>query len=109
MPLINCKVELKLKWRMDEALCLSVDGNNNDDANLGNIIFILLSKTQNYKSLQSFYQQKTIKNYRNFLAKDLKDSFIGMNIKQEVRIKIRQITTEISSNYTLQELTDCLR
>ena len=34
------------------------------------------------------YQQKTIKNYQNSLAKDLKDLSIGMNIKQRVRIKI---------------------
>ena len=34
------------------------------------------------------YQQKTIKNYRNSLAKDLKDQSTAMNIKQRVRIKI---------------------
>ena len=33
--------------------------------------------------LLRFYQQETIKNYRNFLAKDLKDQFIGINIKQK--------------------------
>ena len=32
--------------------------------------------------LFSLYQQETIKNYQNFLVKDLKDQFIGMNIKQ---------------------------
>ena len=30
--------------------------------------------------LQSLYQQKTIKNYQNFLAKDLKDECIGANL-----------------------------
>ena len=30
--------------------------------------------------LQSLYQQKTIKNYQYFLAKDLKDQCIGANI-----------------------------
>ena len=30
----------------------------------------LLSKTQYYKSLYSNYQQKTIKNYQNFLVKN---------------------------------------
>ena len=34
------------------------------------------------------YQQETIKNYQNFLVKDLKDQFIEINIKQKVRIKI---------------------
>ena len=27
------------------------------------------------------YQQKTIQNYQNYLAKDLKDQFIGINIR----------------------------
>ena len=49
------------------------------------------------------YQQETIKNYRNFLAKDLKDQFIGMNIKQKVRIKLHQINLDIFSNQTLLE------
>ena len=31
--------------------------------------------------LLSLYQQKTTKNCQNFLAKDLKDQCIGMNIK----------------------------
>ena len=40
--------------------------------------------------LSSLYQQKIVKNYQNFLVKDLKGQFIGINIKQEVRIKILQ-------------------
>ena len=35
-------------------------------------------------SLQSLYQQKTTRNYQNVLVKDLKDHFIGMDIKQKV-------------------------
>ena len=38
--------------------------------------------------LLALYQQKTIKNYQNILAKDLKDRCIRMNIKQKGRIKI---------------------
>ena len=38
MPLINCKVELKFKWT--KCCILSVTGNDNDDANCDNIIFI---------------------------------------------------------------------
>ena len=45
--------------------------------------------------LSSLYQQKTIKNDQNFLAKDLKDQCIRMNIKQTVRIKIRQMTIDV--------------
>ena len=58
-------------------------------------------------SLQSPYPQKTIKNYQNFLAKDLKDQFIGMNIKQKVRIN-KQTNRDIFSNQTLWESADCL-
>ena len=43
------------------------------------IILFLYLKTQNYISLSPLYQQKTIKNYQNFLAKDLKDRCIEMN------------------------------
>ena len=56
----------------------------------------------------SLYQQKTIKNYQKFLAKDLKDECIGMNIKRKVKIKIQQISIDIFSNQTKKELTGCL-
>ena len=46
------------------------------------IISFLLLKTQNYLFLYLPYQQKVIKNYQNFLAKDFKDQLIGMNVKQ---------------------------
>ena len=47
--------------------------------------------------LLSLYQQDTNKNYQHILAKDLKDQFIGMNIKQNKkrRRKVRQIFSEI--------------
>ena len=47
------------------------------------IILFLLSKTQNYIFMSSLYQQKTIKNHQNSLAKNLKDQCIGVNIKQK--------------------------
>ena len=37
------------------------------------IILFLLSKTQNYMFMLYLFQQETIKNYQNFLAKNLKD------------------------------------
>ena len=58
--------------------------------------------------LLSPYQQKTIKNYQNFLAKELKVWCIEMNIKQKVKIKTRQTSTDILLNQTLWELADCL-
>ena len=41
MPLVNCKVELKLKWR--KFCVLSVVANDNDDAN-SDIIFTIKDK-----------------------------------------------------------------
>ena len=49
------------------------------------------------------YQQKTIKNYQNFLVNDLKGHFIPMNIKQKARAKIGQMNTDIFSNESLSE------
>ena len=39
MPLINCKVELKLKWT--KYCVLSAKGNDNDNDNANNIFFTL--------------------------------------------------------------------
>ena len=39
MPLINCKVELKLKWT--KYCVLSAKGNDNDNDNVNNIFFTL--------------------------------------------------------------------
>ena len=51
-------------------------------------------------SLLLLYQQKTKKNYQNFIAKELKDQCIGMNIQQKVRIKIWQANRDIFFNQT---------
>ena len=54
--------------------------------------------------LLSLYLQKTIKNCQNVLAKDLKDKFIGMNIKQKVRTLIQQMNVDIFLNQILFEI-----
>ena len=69
------------------------------------IIICLPGKTQNYMSLASLCQQNAIRNYQQFLAKDLEDQYIKMNIKQKLRIKIQQMNIDVFSNQTLQELT----
>ena len=58
--------------------------------------------------LYQFYQQRIIKNYQNFLVNDLKDQFVGMNIKEKERIKMQQMDIDIFSNQTLLGLTDYL-
>ena len=54
--------------------------------------------------LLSLYLQKTIKNCQNVLAKDLKDKFIGMNIKEKVRTLIQQMNVDIFLNQILLEI-----
>ena len=39
----------------------------------------------------SLYQEKIIKNYQNFLGKDSKCQFVGMNLKQKVKEKIQKL------------------
>ena len=51
--------------------------------------------------LMQLYQEKRIKNYQNFIVKDLKDHFITMNIKQKARKKIGQMNVDIFSNEIL--------
>ena len=48
--------------------------------------------------------QKLIK----LLSKGFKRSFTGMNIKQKVKMKIQQMSTDIFSNRILLDLIDCL-
>ena len=75
MPLINCKVELKLKWT--KYCVLSVAGNENDinnNDNANNIIFTI-------KDLKSYVPVLTLSARDN-----QKNQFIGTNIKQTVRI-----------------------
>ena len=96
MPLINCKVELKLKWT--KYCVLSVAGNENDinnNDNANNIIFTI-------KDLKSYVPVLTLSARDN-----QKDQFIGTNIKQTVRIKIQQMNIDMFSNQILLELIDC--
>ena len=104
IPLIYCKVESKLRWTkyffcLQLVLIMLM---------LILITLFLLSRTQNYMLLLSLYQQKIIKKYQNFLEKDLKDQFSGMNIKQKGKIKIRQMNIDVFWDQTLLELIDYL-
>ena len=85
MPLINCKVELKLKWTKYCVLHAVGNGNLNDNNNTNNIIFTI-KDTNLYVPVVTLSARDN-QNYHDFLAKDLNNQFIGMNIKQKVRIK----------------------
>ena len=76
---------------------MSAAGADNADANSSNIFTI--TETKLYVS--EVVTLSATKNYQNFLAKDLKDQCVGVNIKQKVRIKIQQMSTYIFLNQTL--------
>ena len=71
---------------------MSAAGNDKITAGSNNVIFTI-KDTKLYVP-EELYQQKTIKNYQNFLVKDLKYPFIGMNIKQKARTKIQQMNID---------------
>ena len=84
MSLINYKVELKIKWT--KSCVLAVNANDNANFNRDNIIFTNVF----YLSFIIFFiikWHRKLWNYQNFLAKDLKDQCIGMNIKQKAKNK----------------------
>ena len=73
--MINCKVELKLKWT---SYCVfSAAGGHNANANPNNLIFTIRD-TKLYVPVLNL-SAKIIRDYQKFLAKDLNDQFIGMN------------------------------
>ena len=85
--MINFKVELKLKW---SSYCvLFAAGNDNANANEDNVNFTSKDKIL-YVPVETSSAKETIKN--------LEDQFIGMNIKQNVKIKIQQMSQDIFSN-----------
>ena len=79
MPVINWKVELKLKWSKYSVL-LPAGNDNVNDNDSENIIFTI-KDTKLYVAVLTLSK---------LLSKDLKDPFIGINIKQKAKIKIRQ-------------------
>ena len=102
--MINYKAELKLK--RTKYCVLSAAGADNDYDNSNNIIFTV-KDTKLYVPVVTLSATDNQK-LSNFLAKGLKDQFTGMNIKQNVRLKMQQMNTDIFLNQTLLELIECL-
>ena len=96
---MNCKVKLKRKW--SRHCILSPNGNDNDDANSNNIIFTTKDKNLHVLVITLSAKDNPTKNYQNYLAKDLKDQCIKMNIKQKVKMKTQQINLDIFLIQTL--------
>ena len=87
---------------------MSAKGNDNDNANdNSNYITFTIKDTKLYFHVVTLSGRPT-KNYQNFLEKHLKGQFIGLTIKQIVRIKIRQINIDTFSNQNLLKLIDYL-
>ena len=74
----------------------AVGPDNADNIDSKNIIFTI-KDTKLYVPVITLLARDN-KKLSKILAKDLKDQFIGTNKKQKVRIKIRQMNLDISSN-----------
>ena len=72
MPLINFKVELKLKYVLSAA-------DAEKDYTYPNNFLIPIKNIMLYAPVVTL-STKYNENYENFIAKDLRDQFIGMNI-----------------------------
>ena len=75
VPLINCKIQLKL--RRIKYCVLFEAASGNDSVNSVNVFFFFsVLDISNYVFLISLCQQKIIKNYQNFLVNDMKDELL---------------------------------
>ena len=90
--MINWKVELKLKWT--KYYDLSATRTNNADANPDNIISAV-KDTKLYVPVVTLSERNNQILSKSF-SKDLNNQFIGMNIKQKVKIKTRQMNIVFS-------------
>ena len=79
VPLINCKIKLNLTWKKECVLSTA-----DDDAHL-------ISMLQNYTFQLLLCQRKIIKIFLNSKIKVFKRLFIGTNIKQKNKLKMRML------------------
>ena len=93
MQLINCKVELKLKW---PKYCILATGSKNDNANLNNIIFTIKA-TKLYVPVVTL-SAKNNQKLSKLVSKGFERSVYWNDIKQNVRIKTQQTSIDIFQN-----------
>ena len=79
MLLINCKIKLNLPWKEECVLSLMM------------VILYLLLMIQNYTFQLLLCQKKIIKILLNNKIKVFNDQFIGTNIKQKNKMKIKML------------------
>ena len=103
MALINWKLELKLEWTkywvLSAASSYNYSCNVNEDVHNNNTIFTV-KDTQLYAPVVTLSARDNRK-LSDFLVKELKEQFLGMNIKQKVRLKQQQTSLDIFSNQIL--------
>ena len=85
-----------MKLKLKKHCVLFISGVENTNADPNNFIFAI--KDIKFYIPVIILSAKDNQNISNFLPKDLKDQFIGMNVKQKKRIKIQQLSTDIFSN-----------
>ena len=79
--MINCKVELKLKWTKYCVLSAAGNDNDNDNNNAKSIIFTI-KDTKLYFSVVTLSARDKQK-YQKFLANNLEDQVNGYKTKSE--------------------------
>ena len=84
---------------------MSAAGNDNTNDNLNDIIFAM-KNTKLYVPIVTLSARDNQKLSK--LSKGFERSFIGMSIKQKVRIKVWQMNIDIFWNQTLLEWIDYL-
>ena len=80
MPLItlDCKVELKFKWTKYCVLSAAGNDNDNDNSDKGKKIIFIIKNAKLYVPVVTL-SARDIKNYQNFLVKDLKGHFYSFS------------------------------
>ena len=104
MPLIDCKVELKLTWT--KYCVLSADGNDIDNANSNNIIFTI-KDTKLYVPVVTLSTRDNQK-LSKLLSKGFERSVYCNEYKKKVIVKMQQMNIDIFPNQILLESTDYL-
>ena len=106
MPLINCQVELKLRWAKPCALSLGSTDNSNVNNDDNNIIFTI-KDTKLYVPVVTLSAEDN-KKLSKLLSKGFEGQFVAMNIKQKVIIKIQQTNLDFFLNQIFLEVIDYL-
>ena len=104
MPLINCKVELKLKW--SNYYVLSAAGNNNANSNEDNIIFTI-KDTKLYVPAVTLSVRDN-QELTKLFSKEFEKSVYWKEYKTKTESKNKQMSIDIFSNQILLGLIDCL-